>query len=208
MAILSWMNLGVCALLAVTCVALYLDARGARQALRALQRATATHDRELCTVRRALATLGPRTPEPALFRRMGRVSAPSPAAGLPPPVIQRAAARRARLDPPAPAEVAEDDRHTVEVPALAVLPPPQDAEPGEDGGGEIGDLTPFSEDASARLQRALAEGVHCGSEACSTGAPSADVCACACDRCATGRATLVGLQGDTPPVIPGGGLGL
>lgn len=67
--IVSWLSLGICLLLVVGCVALYIDGKGqrraltvARSALAALQRQVTTHDEQIGNLTRAVALLAPSVP--------------------------------------------------------------------------------------------------------------------------------------------------
>ncbi len=82
--LLPWLSLGASALLAIACVALYLDGRGARKALATWQAVT---DRRLATLEDAVLALSPSAPTPETTRErvtaFPRASFPPAPGGLP-----------------------------------------------------------------------------------------------------------------------------
>jgi hypothetical protein len=103
-AILAWLNLGVCALLGVACVGLYLDARGARKALgsvvASLQRQTAAHNAAIGNLSRALALLAPPDARPTAPHGPVAVGLSRPFKPSPEQVTEAREAYRAKELPP------------------------------------------------------------------------------------------------------------
>ncbi len=170
--LLAWVSLGVCMLLVAACVALYVDAKGARETLAAWKSATEAR-LESYAARLAAVEGGPPSPRPAGAVARG-------AAGASP--SEPKSAPRAAL-----VSCSEDD-----VGRAALLPGCLD-----DCRKTMIGVAPPAGDMTRGERVALGEVTHCYGEACK---PTGDLCACECETCVSLGALLAQAERETAGV--------
>ena len=176
--LLAWVSLGVCMLLLAACVALYVDARGARETL-ATWKSTTEARLENYAARLATIEGGSPSPRPAAAVARSAVGAsPSEPKSAPRPVTVELVAL---FD--GGAERRGDSRSTL----LGVAPPAVVLVQGNMRRGER--VMSRFYDLAARNKVA-----HCNGEACE---PAGGVCACPCTTCASLRTLMAQAERET-----------